>query len=155
MTTQTQSTPVEALQSSLFFSAGTLAFYDTAIWHHDLPADAVQIEAESHADLMTQLSEGLVLAADLSGCPIAVTPPEPSDEMLSQCMRQQRDGRIADVQWLIERHQSELALSRPTTLSEAEHFLVLQYVQDLRDVPAQSGFPTAIEWPVTPDVAAR
>lgn len=54
--------------------------------------------------------------------------------------------------WRVERHNDELALGRgPTEPLEP----LLQYVQTLRDVPQQAGFPTDIIWPETPMDATR
>lgn len=144
--------PEEEPQTAIFFSASTLAFYDTAIWEHELPHDAVQVETQTHCDLLASQSQGLVLAADSDGCPIAVAPPEPSDQVLADRARLERDNRIANVQWLIERHRSEVSLQLSTTLTDEDYLLVHRYVQDLRDVPEQDSFPHDIQWPSLPSV---
>lgn len=64
--------------------------------------------------------------------------------------RRDRDHRIARTRWLIERHADEIALGAEPSLSSADHLAVLAYVQALRDVPAQSGFPADITWPEPP-----
>jgi hypothetical protein len=140
--------------TQLAFSPSTRAFYDPASWPHDLPSDIVLISTGDHARLLGELSEGRVLDVDADGYPVTTEPAGPDIEQLAHLARQRRDAGISAVQWLIQRHGDELAVSRPTTLNEAEHLQLLQYVQDLRDVPAQTGFPTEIVWPVTPDVAA-
>jgi hypothetical protein len=67
-------------------------------------------------------------------------------------IRAERDRLIESVRWRIERHSDELALGRePTEPLEP----LLQYVQALRDVPQQAGFPTDIIWPETPIDATR
>ena len=77
--------------------------------------------------------------------------PQPTPEQLADTARAERDRRIESVRWRIERHRDELALgSEPTEPLEP----LLQYVQDLRDVPQQSGFPGDIDWPVNPLGAA-
>ena len=77
--------------------------------------------------------------------------PVPTTEQLTDAARAERDRLIESVRWRIERHNDELALgSAPTEPLEP----LLQYVQDLRDVPQQSGFPGDIEWPVNPQGAA-
>ena len=65
-------------------------------------------------------------------------------------VRAERDRLLGDSMWMLQRHQSEKQLGRPTTLSEEEFLGLLQYQQDLRDVPQQSGFPENVEWPVKP-----
>lgn len=77
--------------------------------------------------------------------------PVPTTEQLADTARAERDRRIASVRWRIERHNDELALGRePTEPLEP----LLQYVQNLRGVPQQSGFPGDIDWPVNPQGAA-
>ena len=73
--------------------------------------------------------------------------PQPTAEQLADTTRAKRDRLIESVRWRIERHSDELALgSEPTEPLEP----LLQYVQALRDVPQQSGFPEAVEWPQCP-----
>lgn len=72
-------------------------------------------------------------------------PEQPTADQLADIARAERDRLIESVRWRIERHNDELALGRePTEPLEP----LLQYVQDLRDVPQQTGFPEAISWPV-------
>ena len=73
--------------------------------------------------------------------------PVPTPEQLADTARAERDRLIESVRWRIERHSDELALgSEPTEPLEP----LLQYVQLLRDVPQQAGFPEAVEWPEVP-----
>lgn len=62
-------------------------------------------------------------------------------------VRAERDAKIEAVRWRIERAKDEAALGVPLTEPLEP---LLQYVQALRDVPAQVGFPESIEWPVEP-----
>lgn len=75
--------------------------------------------------------------------------PAPSPD-LATTARMERDRRINSVRWLIDRHRDEQALGRTTTLTAEDYQLVLQHVQDLRDVPEQDTFPDAIDWPILP-----
>ena len=69
--------------------------------------------------------------------------PAPTPEQLAGTARAERDQLIESVRWRIERHNDELALGRePTEPLEP----LLQYVQALRDVPQQTGFPESVEW---------
>tara|TARA_R110002167_G_scaffold12963_4_gene54862 strand:- start:9859 stop:10551 length:693 start_codon:yes stop_codon:yes gene_type:complete len=90
--------------------------------------------------------------------PIAPEPP-PADldvdvVQIADSVRRDRDTRIGKVRYLIDRHRDELALQVATTLSPADYAALLQYVQDLRDVPAQGGFPLLIDWPKLPTLSA-
>ena len=69
---------------------------------------------------------------------------QPTAEQLADTARAERDRLIESVRWRIERHSDELELGiEPTEPLEP----LLQYVQELRDVPQQAGFPEAVEWP--------
>lgn len=73
--------------------------------------------------------------------------PVPTTEQLADTARAERDRLIESVRWRIERHNDELALgSEPSEPLEP----LLQYAQALRDVPQQSRFPDAVEWPQCP-----
>ena len=73
--------------------------------------------------------------------------PQPTTDQLASTARAERDVKIEAVRWRIERHSDELALGRePTEPLEP----LLQYMQLLRDVPQQAGFPEVVEWPENP-----
>lgn len=74
-------------------------------------------------------------------------PDQPDQPDLAAAVRLERNRRIAVTRWLIDRHRDELALGLTTTLTAEDHLLVLRYVQDLRDVPEQEGFPAEVAWP--------
>ena len=135
----------------MFYSKLTGGFYDREIHGDNIPADAVEITAEQHAALMAGQAEGKVIAADENGYPILQDPPPPTPGQMADAARAERGRRIESVRWRIERHNDELALgSEPTEQLEP----LLQYVQALRDVPRQAGFPGDIDWPVNPLCAA-
>lgn len=74
--------------------------------------------------------------------------PQPTTEQLADTARAERDRLIESFRWRIERHSDELALGiEPTEPLEP----LLQYVQALRDVPQQEGFPEVVEWPEVPN----
>lgn len=136
---------------SIVFSPSTRAFYPIDTWPHDLPDDIVAVEAKVHARLFEDLGAGKILDVDANGYPVAVVAPSPSASELASQARRRRDREIGDLQWLIERHRGEAALNLSTTLTHEDYLLVLQHVQDLRDVPEQDQFPSVIDWPVLPE----
>jgi hypothetical protein len=69
------------------------------------------------------------------------------DIPIEQEIREQRDFLIQEVEWRVNRHQQEVMLDIPRT---EELYPLLEYIQALRDVPQQEGFPTDVEWPVPP-----
>ncbi|MNJ30282.1 hypothetical protein D3C77_248800 [compost metagenome] len=135
---------------SIAFSPSALVFYDLTLWPHDLPDDILAVAPVDHARILDELSTGRVLAADDAGAPVTTEPPLPSADELAARARRRRDQAIAEVQWLIERHRGEIALQRTPTLTNEDYLLVLQHVQDLRDLPEQDGFPASIDWPTLP-----
>ena len=62
-------------------------------------------------------------------------------------VRRERDIRIKDIQWRIERNQRESRLGLELTDSTQ---ILDQYIQDLCNVPEQVGFPFEVEWPAKP-----
>ena len=76
--------------------------------------------------------------------------PEKTVEEKEAEARAERDRRIDAIRWRIERYQTQDAAGLETT-DTAEHYkAILLYVQALRDIPEQAGFPEAIEWPEEP-----
>ena len=64
--------------------------------------------------------------------------------------RAERDRRIDAIRWRIERYQTQAAAGIETTDTAGQYKSILLYIQALRDVPKQAGFPDAIEWPEEP-----
>ena len=62
-------------------------------------------------------------------------------------VRAKRDSLIVDVEWRVQRHESELRQGKTAT----EDIEPLDdYIQTLRDIPSQEGFPNNITWPSKP-----
>jgi len=64
---------------------------------------------------------------------------------LANTLRMERDSKIKAIQWRRDRHNDELALGLPPT-EPLEPILI--YIQELRAVPQQIGFPENIIWPL-------
>lgn len=62
-------------------------------------------------------------------------------------VRAERDRRIDAVRWRIERYQTQEAAGLETTDTAEQYKVILLYVQALRDVPEQEGFPENVTWP--------
>lgn len=62
-------------------------------------------------------------------------------------VRAERDRRIDAARWRIERYQTQTAAGIDTTDTAEQYQALLIYVQALRDVPEQEGFPDNIRWP--------
>lgn len=62
--------------------------------------------------------------------------------------RAYRDDLIQSFEWRIRRHQDQVLLGENPT----EPLMpLLMYIQALRDVPQQEGFPYNIQWPEVPE----
>ena len=70
--------------------------------------------------------------------------PQPTTEQLAEQVRAERDAKIEAVRWRVERAKDEIDLGIPLTEPLEP---LLRYVQALRDVPQQAGFPEKVEWP--------
>jgi hypothetical protein len=73
--------------------------------------------------------------------------PPVSMEQLATEIREKRDRLIQQIEWRVNRHYQELELDLTPT---EELRPLLEYIQALRDVPQQEGFPTNIVWPEAP-----
>lgn len=59
-------------------------------------------------------------------------------------VRAERDRRIEAIAWRVERYLSETRLG----LTPTDDITAIDaYIQALRDVPDQAGFPAAVTWP--------
>lgn len=65
---------------------------------------------------------------------------------LASSVRQQRDVKLDQAAAWLERHKGESALGIPHALACTELDLH-SYMQALRDVPQQEGFPLSYNWP--------
>lgn len=65
------------------FSPSFGGFFDTEIHGDAIPADAVGITADRHAELMQAQADGKVIKAGASGAPIAADPPPASPAQLA------------------------------------------------------------------------
>ena len=120
-----------------FASKSTRGFYAPEIHGENMPADAVEITDEYHAELIDGQSAGKII--DWSGdVPVLVDIPLPSNEELASIARSNRDAMLAASDW--------------TQVADApvDQTSWRTYRQALRDVTDQVGFPDNIEWPVAP-----
>lgn len=68
--------------------------------------------------------------------------PAPTTDELAAQKRAERDAAINSILWRVERYSQQKQLGIETTDSESEYIAILQYIQYLRDVPAQPDFPS-------------
>ena len=76
-------------------------------------------------------------------------------------IRAERDRRLEESAWIVERHRDQLDNGEETALTDAGYQEWLAYRQALRDLPAQPGFPwqgegdPACPWPVEPALPVK
>ncbi|MGV3771024.1 MAG: tail fiber assembly protein [Sphingobium phenoxybenzoativorans] len=123
----------------IYFSATKLAFYDSAI-HSTLPDDARAIEPATHAALLEAQADGMCIAANDNGDPIAVAQSFAADILLED-LRRRRDHLLTASDW---------TQMPDAPLDDAARLAWRTYRQQLRDLPGTTLDLTAIEWPVPP-----
>ena len=110
--------------------------------------DFVILTNTEHMELMDGQATGKVIKFHKGEKPTLEDPPPPRDEEIAESVRRERDALIEAVQWRIQRYEQQTALGLETTDSAEVYAAVLAYVQELRDLPSQSGFPRDVVFPV-------
>lgn len=105
---------------------------------------------KDYADLAVYCNRNGLIIEDKGNYLEAVNPPEKTKDEKAADVRAERDRRIDAIRWRIERYQTQEAAGLETTDTAENYKAILLYVQSLRDVPEQAGFPEAIEWPEEP-----
>lgn len=105
---------------------------------------------KEYADLAVYCNSNGLIIEDKGDYLEAVNPPEKPVEEKAAEARAERERRIEAIRWRIERYQTQAAAGLETTDTAENYKAILLYVQELRDIPAQAGFPDAIEWPEEP-----
>ena len=65
----------------------------------------------------------------------------------ASAIRAERDARIFKIMWRVERYNQQKTLGVPTEDTENDYMKLLAYIELLRRVPSQAGFPDSIKWP--------
>lgn len=110
-------------------------------------SDYVILTDEEHIALMDGQTGGKVIKFHKGAKPTLENQAEPDDEELASIIRQKRNSLITETEWRIQRYNQQLSLGIETTDSEGFYQSLLEYVQALRDVPLQTGFPKEVVWP--------
>lgn len=113
------------------------------------PADAIRISNDDYHRLLSDMSRGYVVNQNLT---TEVANQSADEKSISS--RMLRDSVLNNISWIIERHRDELEAGIATTLSVERYAELQSYRQQLRDWPAQPGWPD-IEMPPAPDWLAE
>jgi hypothetical protein len=65
--------------------------------------------------------------------------------------RDWRDGVLASVAWMRDRHRDQVEIGGSTSLAAEQYLGLLQYMQDLRDWPQSAAFPAQAARPQPPE----
>lgn len=130
-----------------FYSSSTGGVYRKGV-HGDIPADALAISDTTYTACFAEtLAPGKVVMPGQDGMPQIVDMPIASPDPAT-LERLWRDGELASVMWLRERHRDQVEIEADTTLSTDQFKSLLVYVQALRDWPQSPEFPDRERRPV-------
>ena len=147
----------------MLYSSKTNGFYVEAA-----PSDAVEVSDSTYQSMMEGQAAGQTIKPGADGSPVLTPQPASYDtwdadtesyttntaakaEALSSVVRAERDRRIKDLEWRVQRHLSE---TRQGLAETSDVITTLDAkIQALRDLPTQDGFPwsgpddEAVPWP--------
>lgn len=115
-----------------------------------IPADAVEIPQERHAELLNGQSIGLLISSGEDGYPVLIDPPPPSPEEQAATERVWRDALLSATDGVVTRHRDEVEEGAATTLTTEQYSELLAYRRQLRDWPQGAEFPLADHRPIEP-----
>lgn len=119
------------------------------------PESGVDVDEDTRNQFaLSQPPSGKVLGKADDGHPAWVEPPPPSLEERKDMARGKRDAILNATSWVVERHRDELSTETTTTLTSLQFDELQSYRQQLRDWPAQPGWPD-IDMPPSPDWLAE
>lgn len=132
----------------IYSSKATGLFHDSNLGDA-LPADAIEISAELHAELLNGQSQQIKIDFNTEPPTLTERPPL-SSEQLADIERDWRDSQLARTDVDVARQRDELEAGGATTLT-AEQYVELQtYRRQLRDWPQAVQFPLADHRPSAP-----
>lgn len=115
-----------------------------------LPADAIEISAELHAELLAGNASGLSIVPDETGLPILVEPPPPTVEQLAATAVASRTRLQQLAAQAIAPLQDAVDLGESTAAEEAALTAWKRYRVALNRIEQQPGYPHTIDWPSSP-----
>lgn len=112
--------------------------------------ELIEITWGEHSALMKAQTEGKTIQKDKGGRPIAVAPPEPTQEQLAVAEAVWVGGQLSITEPMISRYRDERDLEEPTTLPAARFTELLGYRKALRAWSLSPGFPIVANRPPPP-----
>lgn len=117
---------------------------------------AIEITPDQYTQALDGMCTGLVVSIDGGFKVIPVppekpaTPPESTLEELAAQAREKRDNLLSVAAIRIAPLQDAVDLGKANAAKKALLTKWKEYRVDLDDVPAQSGYPRSIQWPIEP-----
>lgn len=108
-------------------------------WELDNDAHMALMEGQCHGKRIVFHGE--------EKAPTLEEPLPPTTEQLAENARHKRDSLIKEIWWRVERYDSQKTLGIETSDDEATYKKILAYIQELRDVTKQEGFPNTVTYP--------
>jgi hypothetical protein len=134
----------------LYFSRSTVGFYTSEIHGEAIPSDAVEISQSLYDMLIAGQSAGMIIAADDRGFPILIDAPAPTEAEQASVVVQRRDTLLQLAATRIAPLQDAVDLDDASATEVAALKAWKQYRIQLNRIEPQPGYPTTIEWPVSP-----
>ncbi|WP_321815693.1 MULTISPECIES: phage tail assembly chaperone [unclassified Paraburkholderia] len=125
-------------------------YYDDALCMPPEGAQFVKLTTDQYRAMLDGQSVGKQPGVDAGGNPVLLDAPAPSGDALAELKRAERNAAITATDWIVARHQDELALGGATTLTADQYTTLLAYRKTLRDLPDAADWPNA-ELPAAPD----
>jgi hypothetical protein len=126
-----------------FYSASTNGFYIEGVNSPEsIPSDVKEITEERYDEIFRiHTSELKIIQPDSDGYPTLVDMPPPPIEVIESDVRNQRNNLL---------RESDVVVVRAFETGQPVSDTWKTYRQALRDVPAQTGFPSNVVWPTIP-----
>lgn len=134
-----------------FYSPSEKGFFDTSFHSKtQIPTDAIAITEAQRKEFVAAMSQGqLVHVASAGVLELVAAPVDPAAPARAE--RTWRDGILASMVWLRDRHRDQLEIGSPTSLTTEQFAELLVFMQALRDWPQSSSFPDTDQRPTTPE----
>ncbi|MBA4359408.1 MULTISPECIES: phage tail assembly chaperone [Pseudomonas] len=133
----------------MIYSSKTTGLFHDSDLGGELPADAVEISLELHAELLNGQSQLIKINFDTYP-PSLIERPPMAPEQLADLERTWRDGQLAKTDGIVARQRDELDGGGATTLTTEQYAELQAYRRELRDWPQGAEFPQADHRPVAP-----
>jgi hypothetical protein len=133
----------------MIYSSKTTGLFHDSDLGGELPADAVEISLELHAELLNGQSQLIKINFDTDP-PSLIERPPMAPEQLADLERTWRDGLLAKTDGIVARQRDELDGGGATTLTTEQYAELQVYRRELRDWPLGAEFPQADHRPVVP-----